>query len=37
MNDFSYGCVARALSGAIAEAATRPVDDRPRRRDARKR
>ena len=25
MNDFSYGCVARALRGAIAEAATRPV------------
>ena len=25
MNDFSYGCVARALSGAISEAATRPV------------
>ena len=25
MNDFSYGCVARALGGAIAEALTRPV------------
>ena len=25
MNDFSYGCVARALGGAIAEAITRPV------------
>ena len=25
MNDFSYGCVARALGQAIAEAATRPV------------
>ena len=25
MNDFSYGCVARALGGAIAEAVTRPV------------
>jgi lysophospholipase L1-like esterase len=26
MNDFSYGCVARALGGAIAEAITRPVE-----------
>jgi acyl-CoA thioesterase-1 len=25
MNDFSYGCLAHALSGAIAEAAMRPV------------
>jgi lysophospholipase L1-like esterase len=25
MNDFSYGCVARALGGAISEALTRPV------------
>jgi acyl-CoA thioesterase I len=25
MNDFSYGCVARALGGAISEAMTRPV------------
>ena len=25
MNDWSYACVARALSGAIAEAATRPL------------
>jgi hypothetical protein len=25
MNDFSYACVARALSGAISEAMTRPV------------
>jgi lysophospholipase L1-like esterase len=25
MNDFSYGCIARALSQAITEAATRPV------------
>jgi lysophospholipase L1-like esterase len=25
MNDFSYGCVARALSGAISEVLTRPV------------
>jgi acyl-CoA thioesterase I len=25
MNDFSYGCVARALGGAIADALTRPV------------
>jgi hypothetical protein len=25
MNDFSYGCVARALAQAIAEAATRPM------------
>jgi len=25
MNDFSYGCVARALAGAISEAITRPV------------
>lgn len=25
LNDFSYGCVARALGGAIAEALTRPV------------
>ena len=26
MNDFSYACIARALSGAISEAATRPVE-----------
>jgi lysophospholipase L1-like esterase len=26
MNDFSYACVARGLSGAIAEAAMRPVE-----------
>jgi lysophospholipase L1-like esterase len=26
MNDFSYGCIARALSRAISEAATRPVE-----------
>jgi lysophospholipase L1-like esterase len=25
LNDFSYGCIARALGGAIAEAITRPV------------
>lgn len=25
MNDFSYACIARALSGAISEAATRPI------------
>ena len=25
MNDFSYGCIARAIGGAIAEALTRPV------------
>jgi acyl-CoA thioesterase I len=25
LNDFSYACIARALAGAIAEAATRPV------------
>ncbi|MBX9777529.1 MAG: SGNH/GDSL hydrolase family protein [Xanthobacteraceae bacterium] len=25
LNDFSYGCIARALGGAIAEALTRPV------------
>jgi acyl-CoA thioesterase I len=25
MNDWSYACVAKLLSGAIAEAATRPI------------
>ena len=25
MNDWSYGCVAKLLTGAIAEAATRPI------------
>jgi hypothetical protein len=25
MNDWGYGCVAKLLTGAIAEAATRPV------------
>ncbi len=30
MNDWSYGCVAKLLGGAIAEAATRPTLRRPR-------
>jgi acyl-CoA thioesterase-1 len=25
MNDWGYGCVAKLLTGAIAEAATRPI------------
>ena len=34
MNDWSYGCLAKALGVAIAEAATRPHRDRAGRADA---